>query len=87
MRVWRLFTSALPFGLWMLILFAVPSAKSLPPATSETARLQIFSIKGVVHSINRDERQLVIRHEAISNYMAALAMPFDAKTAGLLADL
>jgi Cu/Ag efflux protein CusF len=85
MRVWRLFTSALPFGLWMLILFGVPSAKSLPPAANETAHPQIFSVKGVVQSINRDERQLVIRHEAISNYMAAMAMPFKIKTTEALA--
>ena len=87
MRVCRLILNALPFGLWMLILFAVPSARSLPPASSENARPRIFSAKGVVQSINRDERRIVIRHEAISNYMAAMTMPFTVKTAGALADL
>jgi Cu/Ag efflux protein CusF len=79
--------NASPFGLWMLNLFAVRSVKSLPPATSETARPQIFQAKGVVLAINRDERQLVIRHEAVSNYMAAMTMPFKVKTAGALAGL
>jgi Cu/Ag efflux protein CusF len=87
MRVWRLFISVLPFGLWTLFLFNVPSAKSLPPATSKTVRSQIFSAKGVVQSINRDERQLAIRHEAVANYMAVMTMPFNAKTAGVLAGL
>lgn len=87
MRIWRLFISALPFGLWMLILFAVPSAKSLPPATSETARPQIFPAKGVVLAINRNKREIVIRHEAISNYMTAMTMPFKIKTASVLAGL
>ena len=71
----------------MLILFAVPSARSLPLASSETTRPQIFSGKGVVQSINRDDRRIVIRHEAISNYMAAMTMSFKVKTAGALAGL
>jgi Cu/Ag efflux protein CusF len=83
----QLIFNALPFGLWMLIPFGVPSAKSLPSDIGETARPQIFSIKGVVQSINRGERQLVIRHEAVSNYMGAMTMPFNVKTAGVLACL
>ena len=34
-----------------------------------------------------DGRTVVIQHEAISNYMAAMTMPFKVKTAGALADL
>jgi Cu/Ag efflux protein CusF len=83
----RLNLNALPSGLWMLIPFGVPSAKSLPSDIGETVRPRIFSIKGVVQSINRGKRQLVIRHEAISNYMAAMTLPFDLKTAGMLAGL
>jgi Cu/Ag efflux protein CusF len=87
MRVWLLIISVLPFGLWMLVLFNVPSAKSLPPATSKTVRSQFFSAKGVVQSVNREDRQFVIRHEAVSNYMAAKTMPFNSNTAGVLAGL
>jgi protein SCO1/2 len=85
--MWRLFISALPFGLWMLILLGVPSAKSQPSAAGEIARPQIFQANGVVQSIHRAERQIVIRNEAISNYMAAMTMPFNVKTADLLAGL
>jgi len=87
MRRCRLFISALPFGLWMLLLFAAPSAKSQPPAAGETSRPRILPAKGVVVSINRDEQQLVVRHEAISNYMGAMTMPFKVKTSGALVDL
>ena len=71
----------------MLVLFNVPSAESLLPAASKTARPQIFQAKGVAQSVNRDALQLVTRHEAVSNYMAAKTMPFNSKTAGVLAGL
>jgi len=87
MRVCRLILNALPFGLWLVILSSVPSAKSLPPAAGETAPPRIFAAKGVVQSINRGERRIVIRHEAISNYMVAMTMPFKVKTVAALADL
>jgi protein SCO1 len=87
MRVWRLFISALLSSLWMLILFAAASGKSQPSAAGETAGSQIFLAKGVVQSINRAEQRIVIQHEAISNYMGAMTMPFKVKTAGVLAGL
>ncbi|HEX7618675.1 MAG TPA: hypothetical protein VF480_08150, partial [Verrucomicrobiae bacterium] len=68
-------------------LSAVPSAKSPPPATSKTVRPQTFSAKGVVQSVNREDRQFVIRHEAVSNYLAAKTVPFNSNTAGVLAGL
>ena len=87
MWICRLILNALPFGLWLLILFSAPSAKSLPPADTETARTQIFAAKGVVLSVNRDGKQIVIHHEAISNYMAAMTMPFSVKNPDELAKL
>ena len=74
----------MPFGLWLLLLSAVPSAKSSPPDADEAARLRTFAASGVVLSVARDERQLVIRHGAISNYMAAMTMPFQVKNAAAL---
>ncbi len=71
----------------MLILFAAASGKSQPPAAGETAGSQTFLAKGVVVSINRAEQRIVIQHEAISNYMSAMTMPFKVKTAGVLAGL
>lgn len=71
----------------MLVLFVVPSARSSPATDSGTASARIFPAKGVVLSVNREERQVVIRHGAISNYMAAMTMPFKVKSAGDLTAL
>jgi protein SCO1 len=87
MKVWRSFISVLPFGLWMLLLFVVPSARSSPADASGTAAARVFPARGVVLSINRDERQVVIRHGAISNYMDAMTMPFKVKTTEALTGL
>ena len=72
--------NALRFGLWLALLSGIPSATSLPSAAGEAAPPRSFAAKGVVLSVNREERQLVIRHEAISNYMTAMTMPFKVKT-------
>ena len=87
MKVWRPSVSALPFGLWVLMLFAVPSARSQPPAAGGIAQPQIFPASGVVLAVNPDKGEIVIRHEAVSNYMAAMTMPFQVKSAGALAGL
>jgi hypothetical protein len=39
--------NALTFGLWMLMLFVVPSADSRPSATGQTVNPQIFQGQGV----------------------------------------
>ena len=87
MKKRRLIPGALPFCLWLLILFAAPYVKSSPPAASGIACLQIFPAKGEVLAVNPDKGEIVIRYEAISNYMAAMTMPFRVKSAGALAGL
>ncbi len=44
--------------------------------------VQTFSAKGVVKEIRPNDGMVVIRHEAISNYMAAMTMPFKVKVPG-----
>lgn len=46
-----------------------------------------FMARGVVTEIKDDGRTIVIRHEAISNYMAAMTMPFSVKEPKELAGL
>jgi protein SCO1/2 len=87
MQIWRLFVSALQFGLLMLILSGVKSAASIPPSIAETANVREFMAKGVVEEINADGRTVIIRHGAISNYMDAMTMPFKVKKQKELADL
>jgi len=43
--------------------------------------------RGVVKEVNLGDRQIIIRHEAISNYMAAMTMPFKVKDPQELAGL
>ncbi|MDD5140471.1 MAG: SCO family protein [Verrucomicrobiales bacterium] len=62
----------------MLISFNTRAAVELSLAkTNVTARA--FMVRGIVTELKPDGRTIVIRHEAISNYMAAMTMPFKVK--------
>lgn len=72
---------------WLLIaLISVPplsfnakaAADSPAPSRNETG-VRTFDGKGVVLEVSRNEQTVVIQHEAISNYMAAMTMPFQVK--------
>src|ERR1051325_3018228 len=43
------------------------------------SNLQTFTVKVVLEEVKADGRTAVIQHEAISNYMAAMTMPFKTK--------
>ncbi len=45
----------------------------------EKAKPQTFVAKGVVKELEPDGKTVVISHEAISNYMAAMTMPFEVR--------
>jgi len=40
---------------------------------------QVFEVKGVIKELKPDGKTVQIRHEAITNYMPAMVMPFEAK--------
>src|SRR6266498_164211 len=40
---------------------------------------QVFEVKGVIKQLKPDGKTVEIRHEAITNYMPAMVMPFEAK--------
>jgi protein SCO1/2 len=48
---------------------------------------QVFAVKGVVLELKPDGKTVLIRHEAISNYMAAMIMPFEVHNTNLLRGL
>jgi Cu/Ag efflux protein CusF len=78
--------SALPFILWLLSLCHVQSAGPLPaPPVDVPARS--FAARGIVCETRPADAIIVIRHEAISNYMAAMTMPFKVKNIAALAGL
>src|SRR5436853_6884750 len=49
--------------------------------------LQSFVVRGIVEGTNADGRTIIVRHEAISNYMDTMTMPFKAKDRRELAGL
>jgi protein SCO1/2 len=87
MRLRALFISILPFALLMLIVCGAKSAGSFPSPNEEATNARMFIAKGVVQELKPDARTAVIRHEAISNYMAAMTMPFKVKDPKELAGL
>ncbi len=62
----------------------VPSP-ALQHQAATPAGPQIFTVKGVVREIRPGNREVVIRHETIPGYMAAMTMPFTVKDPGELA--
>lgn len=83
----RLLFSALSFGLWLLILAGVKSTGSLPPPGGGTPEARTFMARGVVMALPPDGGTVLISHQAISNYMAAMTMPFKVKDSKELAGL
>src|SRR6202142_3389380 len=87
MRLRALLISTLPFALFLLILSRAISAGSFPSSGGEATNSRSFMARGTVMELRPDGRSVVIRHEAISNYMAAMTMPFKAKAPEELAGL
>jgi protein SCO1/2 len=67
------------FSLWLLVLVALAFAGCKPhSATTTTPAVQRYPVRGVVQSVAPDQLHALIKHEAISNYMAAMTMNFTA---------
>jgi protein SCO1/2 len=80
------------FLLWTLLSAALVtvSCREQPKAVSSTAaatNIQTFSARGVVRELKPDGRTVVIRHEAITNYMDAMTMPFRVRETNELSGL
>jgi protein SCO1/2 len=77
------------FFLIVLLTALVVSCRSRQPAraSAKGAEPQVFAVKGVVREIKPDGRTLIVKHEAITNYMAAMTMPFRARSTNELAGL
>lgn len=74
MRLWPIIVNAF-WGVFLISFSAKPVEISLPSNTTESDA-RTFTAKGVVEELKPDSRTVVIRHVAISNYMAAMTMPF-----------
>ncbi|MFO1512176.1 MAG: SCO family protein [Verrucomicrobiota bacterium] len=49
--------------------------------------MQTFAVAGIVKELKPDGRTIVIKHELVTNYMAAMTMPFKVKEVGQLTGL
>lgn len=69
------------FSLLATVAVLVVSCRSPQPSGTAAARVepQVFAVRGVVREIKPDGRTVVVKHEAITNYMAAMTMPFRAR--------
>ncbi|HVU08174.1 MAG TPA: SCO family protein [Verrucomicrobiae bacterium] len=77
---------------FVIIFIAAFSPLILPPTKSAelpspSANERIFPAKGVIRGINLADKNLTIEHGAISNFMAAMTMPFNVKNTNELKGL
>jgi len=71
----------------LLISCGEKSDESGPPLHNRATERRMFMAKGVVKELKADRRTVIIRHESISNYMAAMTMPFRVREPSELAGL
>lgn len=70
------------------LLSANVGAVELPvPTNAGLTNTRMFTLNGVVEELKSDGHTVVIRHEAVANYMAAMTMPFNVKTPTDLAEV
>jgi protein SCO1/2 len=55
------------------------SGADVLPETLSAKGLRVFRLEGVITEVRPDQQTLVIRHEAIPDYMQAMTMPFHVK--------
>ena len=75
--------------LWLCIVLISSNAQAAAELSinDTNALARVFVAQGIVTKLEPDGRTIVIRHEAISNYMAAMTMPFTVKDPAELAGL
>ncbi len=70
--------SALLTG-WLISPYVNSAAESLASSSPGEANLRSFAARGVVKELKADGRTILLSHEAITNYMDAMTMPFRIK--------
>ena len=71
----KILRTALCRGLWAVLILTACRKESVPAPTPE----QTFIVNGLVRELEPDGKTVVIQHEAVSNYMAAMTMPFEVR--------
>ena len=78
---WKIL-SALGMALFLAASCKESSRSAVLPAAatnSGSTNQQTFQVKGVVKELEPDGKTIVIQHEAVSNYMRAMTMPFEVR--------
>jgi protein SCO1/2 len=70
-----------------LVYCGASAAESGALQARQETNVQTFTAAGAVRELKADGRTVVVKHEAIPNYMDAMTMPFKVKVAGELAGL
>lgn len=58
-----------------------------PPAIRTGAQTNAYLVRGEIREIKTNESRLIVKHEAIPGYMAAMTMPFDVREPQVLGAL
>lgn len=67
---------------WCSLTFLCPAKASVFPSSSsnpDATGPRVFAAHGIVEEIRPTDKTIVIKHEAVANYMAAMTMPFKVK--------
>jgi len=72
---------------YLLVLTGAEAAESSSSSEANQTGERLFAAKGVILEVKLEDKSVVIRHEAISNFMAAMTMPFNVKEPEELAGL
>jgi protein SCO1/2 len=72
---------------WLISTCVNSAAESLTSSNPGEATLRSFTARGVVKQLKADDGTILLSHEAISNYMDAMTMPFKVKEPKELTDL
>lgn len=61
--------------------------KAEPAVATATTNIQSFAVAGVIKELKPLEKTVVIKHDAITNYMVAMTMPFTVRETNQLKNL
>src|SRR5579859_4415651 len=63
-------------GVFCFVSLLSPHAQSAPSPDPAETGAQVFAARGVVREFSSNDQTVTISHEAVSNYMSAMTMPF-----------
>ena len=71
-----MWSQGLLIGVFGLALLVFPNAKSAESSGAVAPGARVFAVKGLVRDLDPGDGTVTISHEAVSNYMTGMTMPF-----------